>query len=88
MIEGLKLTMTGEELRKRLDERVKDHERAVEHYKRERRAKDIGGSSSGAYAIAEALTLQQEKKPSARRREPQKNARAATRDQPQTKAAR
>ena len=35
MIEGLKLTMTGEELRSRLDERVKDHESAVEHYKRE-----------------------------------------------------
>jgi hypothetical protein len=35
MIEGLKLTMTGEELRNRLDERVKRHQRAVEHYKRE-----------------------------------------------------
>jgi hypothetical protein len=35
MIEGLKLTMTGEEVRKRLDERVKHHERLVEHYKRE-----------------------------------------------------
>jgi hypothetical protein len=35
MIEGLKLTMTGEELRNRLDERVKHHERVVEHYKRE-----------------------------------------------------
>ena len=28
MIDGLKLTMTGEELRKRLNERVKDHERS------------------------------------------------------------
>ena len=35
MIEGLKLTMTGEELRKRLDERVKDHERRAAWYKRE-----------------------------------------------------
>jgi hypothetical protein len=35
MIEGLKLTMTGEELRKRLDERVKHHEWVVEHYKHE-----------------------------------------------------
>ena len=35
MIEGLKLTMTGEEIRSRLDERVKRHEHAVEHYKQE-----------------------------------------------------
>lgn len=35
MIEGLKLTMTGEQLRKRLAERVKQHQRLVEHYKRE-----------------------------------------------------
>jgi hypothetical protein len=35
MIDGLKLTMTGEELRKRLDERVKDHERRVKWYKAE-----------------------------------------------------
>jgi len=35
MIEGLKLTMTGEELRKRLAERVKHHEKLVEHYERE-----------------------------------------------------
>jgi hypothetical protein len=35
MIEGLKLTMTAEELRHRLDERVKHHQRVVEHYKRE-----------------------------------------------------
>lgn len=35
MIDGLKLTMTGEELRKRLDERVKDHERRAAWYKRE-----------------------------------------------------
>jgi hypothetical protein len=35
MIEGLKLTMTGEELRKRLEERIKEHERLVAHYKRE-----------------------------------------------------
>ena len=35
MIEGLKLTMTGEELRSRLDERVKHHEDVAEHYKRE-----------------------------------------------------
>ena len=35
MIEGLKLTMTGEQLRKRLAERVKQHQRLAEHYKRE-----------------------------------------------------
>ena len=35
MIEGLKLTMTGEELRKRLGERIDDHKRLVAHYKRE-----------------------------------------------------
>ena len=35
MIDGLKLTMTGEELRKRLDQRVKDHERQAAWYKRE-----------------------------------------------------
>ena len=151
MIEGLKLTMTGEELRNRLDDRVKQHQRVVEHYKREakrepdpkdeydfvlpehmceyeqelhtwraetlayirehveggevyrlgpadleygeilpekpgiveqdeferenrvgfsmeRIAKEMGGSSGGAYAIAEALALQQEKKASAPRR--------------------
>jgi hypothetical protein len=35
MIDGLKLTMTGEELRARLDERVRDHERRAAWYKRE-----------------------------------------------------
>lgn len=35
MIDGLKLTMTGEELRKRLDERIKDHERRVRWYRDE-----------------------------------------------------
>lgn len=35
MIDGLKLTMTGEELRKRLDQRVKEHERRAAWYKRE-----------------------------------------------------
>lgn len=35
MIEGLKLTMTGEELRKRLDQRVKHHQSVVDHYMRE-----------------------------------------------------
>ena len=35
MIKGLKLTMTGEDLRSRLDERVKHHKRVVEHYKHE-----------------------------------------------------
>lgn len=39
MIEGLKLTMTGEELRNRLDGRVKHHEALVEHYKREAKRK-------------------------------------------------
>ena len=35
MIEGLRLTMTGEELRKRLQDRVKDHERRAAWYKAE-----------------------------------------------------
>jgi hypothetical protein len=35
MIDGLKLTMTGQELRKRLDERVKEHERQAAGYKAE-----------------------------------------------------
>jgi len=35
MIDGLKLTMTGQELRKRLDERVKDHERWAAFYQSE-----------------------------------------------------
>lgn len=35
MIDGLRLTMTGEELRKRLQERVKDHERQAAWYKAE-----------------------------------------------------
>lgn len=35
MIEGLRLTMTGEELRKRLQERVKEHERRAAWYKAE-----------------------------------------------------
>ena len=35
MIDGLKLTMTGEELRARLQERVERHRRLVAHYERE-----------------------------------------------------
>ena len=35
MIEGLKLTMTGEQLRGRLRERIEHHRRLVEHYKAE-----------------------------------------------------
>jgi hypothetical protein len=35
MIEGLKLTMTGEEVRKRLAERIKHHQQLVAHYKKE-----------------------------------------------------
>ena len=35
MIEGLKLTMTGEEVRKRLAERIKQHLELVAHYKKE-----------------------------------------------------
>jgi hypothetical protein len=35
MIEGLKLTITGEEVRKRLAERIKRHQQLVAHYKRE-----------------------------------------------------
>ena len=42
MIEGLKLTMTGDELRKRLAERIKDHERLVAHYKKEAKRERIG----------------------------------------------
>jgi hypothetical protein len=34
-IEGLKLTMTGRELRDRLDERIRAHERRAERWKRE-----------------------------------------------------
>jgi hypothetical protein len=163
MIEGLKLTMTGEELRKRLDERVKHHERVVEHDKREakrepdpnveydcvlpehmcefeqelhewraetlayirehieggevyrlgpadlefgeilpqkpgiveqdeferdnrigfsmeRIAKRIGGSSGGAYAIAEALAMQREQEESTARRKRGRSAKAAARE--------
>jgi hypothetical protein len=36
MIEGLKLTVTGDELRTLLDERIADHLRRVERWKRER----------------------------------------------------
>ena len=171
MIEGLKLTMTGEELRNRLDERVRHHEAVIEHYKREakrkpdpkdeydfvlpehmceyeqelhqwraetlayirehveggevyrlgpadlefgeilpqkpgiveqdeferensigfsmeRIAKEIGGSSGGAYAIAEALAQQQERKAPARPRTPGKAGKARPRDQVRTKATR
>lgn len=35
MIEGLKLTMTGEEIRKRLAERIEQHQQLVAHYERE-----------------------------------------------------
>jgi hypothetical protein len=35
MIDGLKLTMTGEEIRAMLDERIRCHERGVERWKRE-----------------------------------------------------
>jgi hypothetical protein len=35
IIEGLKLTMTGEEIRKRLAERIKHHRQLVAHDKRE-----------------------------------------------------
>ena len=35
MIEGLKLTMTGEEVRKRLAERIKHHQELVAHYMKE-----------------------------------------------------
>jgi hypothetical protein len=43
----------------------------------ERIAKDIGGSSGGAYAIAEALAQKREDKPSAQRRKPVRRAKAA-----------
>jgi hypothetical protein len=36
MIDGLKLTLTGEELRARLQERVEDHQRRVEWYRHEK----------------------------------------------------
>ena len=35
MIDGLRLTITGEELRRLLDERIEDHERCVARWKRE-----------------------------------------------------
>ena len=35
MIDGLRLTISGEELRGLLDERIEDHERCVAHWKRE-----------------------------------------------------
>jgi hypothetical protein len=35
MIEGLKLTMTGDEIRKRLAERIKQHQEVVAHYMKE-----------------------------------------------------
>ena len=35
MIEGLKLTMTGEQVRKRLAARIKQHEQLVAHYMKE-----------------------------------------------------
>ena len=35
MIEGLKLTMTGDEVRKRLAERIKQHQELVAHYMKE-----------------------------------------------------
>ena len=171
MIEGLKLTMTGEELRNRLDERIQYHDRVVEHYKREakrepdpkddydfvlpehmceyeqelhewraetlayirehveggevyrlgpadlefgeilpqkpgsveqeeferdnsigfsmeRIAKGIGGSRSGAFAIAEALARPPAKEASAPRRRLRKPAQAAARKPAQAKATR
>src|SRR5262245_23958177 len=35
MIDGLRLTISGEELRRLLDERIEDHERCVARWKRE-----------------------------------------------------
>lgn len=35
MIEGLKLTMSGEEIRTLLEERIRGHERCAERWKRE-----------------------------------------------------
>ena len=35
MIEGLKLTMMGDEIRKRLAERIKEHQEVVAHYMKE-----------------------------------------------------
>jgi len=55
----------------------------------ERIAKEIGGSGGGAYAIAEALALQQqEKKPPTQRVQPKRPAKAATRGKASSKAAR
>ena len=42
MIDGLKVTLTGEELRARLEERVKDHEREAEWYKRRAKSQSAG----------------------------------------------
>lgn len=35
MIDGLKLTMTGEEIRRLLDQRIREHEQRAEHWHRE-----------------------------------------------------
>src|SRR5688500_9591850 len=39
MIEGLTLTMTGHDIRSRMDARVKYHESVVDHYRREAKRK-------------------------------------------------
>jgi hypothetical protein len=36
MIDGLKLTLSGEEIRKRLEERIADHNRSADHWRHER----------------------------------------------------
>ena len=53
MIDGLKLTMTGEELRARLDERVRDHERRAELYKNN--AKRGRGADDSHFVLPEHI---------------------------------
>jgi hypothetical protein len=53
MIDGLKLTMTGEELRTRLDERVRVHERRAEGYKRD--AKRGRGAQDSNFVLPEQI---------------------------------
>jgi hypothetical protein len=43
MVDGLKLTMTGEELRERLEEGMKRHDRRAQWYKKEAEKEGTGG---------------------------------------------
>jgi len=54
MIDGLKLTMTGDELRQRLDERVQDHERRAEWYEHEK-TRETDPTKTDDYPMPEAV---------------------------------